>query len=54
MEGVGRGGVGGEEEGEEKEEGSRGFREYVCVYLFEGERGGNERRNIIRRRPLML
>lgn len=26
----------------------------ICVYLFEGEWGGNERRNIIRRRPLML
>lgn len=27
---------------------------YMCVYLFEGEWGGNERRNIILRRPLML
>lgn len=26
----------------------------VCVYLFEGEWGGNECRNIILRRPLML
>lgn len=34
------------------EGGDEGVR--ICVYLFEGEWGGNERRNIIRRRPLML
>lgn len=31
-----------------------GERVCVCMYLFEGEWGGNERRNIILRRPLML
>lgn len=31
-----------------------GERVCECVYLFEGEWGGNERRNIILRRPLML
>lgn len=42
---------------EQAEEGSGGGERRVpriCVYLFEGARGGNERRNIIRRRPLML
>lgn len=35
-------------------EGGEGVQTCVCVYLFEGEWGGNERRNIILRRPLML
>lgn len=40
--------------GSMEEEGGERVCGRFCVYPFEGEWGGNERRNIIQRRPLML